>query len=378
VAATEAAGETEVSSSRLRSHHGPSGADVLPPLAGRLGGVDVARAVAILGMFAVHVGPLDDTTVAGRLYALPHGRASLLFVLVAGVGVSLLARSRSNSVTGARRTLLWRAAVLLPAGLLLQLLDHGVNVILQGYAALFLLAVVVLTIRDRWLLLGAGLFATVGPLVFLLGRMGDPARFAREEVVWGDSASKVVDGLVLSGPYPIVTWAAPLLLGLWLGRRDLRDVRVRRWLVLGGGGVFGASLAISMVGQRLVGATDAPAWVDLLSAAPHSQMPLWLLGGVGAACAVVGTTLWLADRYRSAMRPLVALGQFAFTAYVAHLLALAAWGEALRGHGILGSVVVVVVGAGVLAGLALLWRSVVPRGPLEALLRPPARVRDAR
>lgn len=376
MAATEAAQTTGTDPRRAaapRRHDG----HVLPPLTGRLAGVDVARAVAIVGMFAVHVGPLGDTSVAGRLYALPHGRASLLFVLVAGIGVTLLARSRSTSTSGARRTLLWRAAVLLPVGLLLQLLDHGVNVILQGYAALFLLAVVMLTVRDRWLLVGAGLFATLGPLVFLLGRMGDPARFAREEVVWGDSASKVVDGLVLSGPYPVVTWAAPLLLGMWLGRRDLTDTRLRRRLVLLGGGVFLAALTVSLVGQRLLGTADAPSWLDLLSAAPHSQMPLWLVGGVGAGCAVVGATLWVADHARHLVRPLVALGQLAFTAYVAHLLALAAWGDALRGNGILGSALVMLLGTGLLAGLAGLWRAVAPRGPLEALLRPPARLRDA-
>ena len=53
----------------------------------RLRGVDAARAVAVLGMVMVHFGPTPaPDTALGALYELPHGRASVLFVLLAGVG----------------------------------------------------------------------------------------------------------------------------------------------------------------------------------------------------------------------------------------------------------------------------------------------------
>jgi hypothetical protein len=67
-------------------------------LPGRLGGVDAARAVAVLGMVIIHFGPnpIPDTFF-GNLYEVPHGRASVLFVLLA-----------------ATTCVLWRAA--LPRG----------------------------------------------------------------------------------------------------------------------------------------------------------------------------------------------------------------------------------------------------------------------
>ena len=53
-----------------------------PPTEGlirtRIRGVDAARAAAIIGMFMVHVGPTDGEDVAGRLYALSHGRAGVV------------------------------------------------------------------------------------------------------------------------------------------------------------------------------------------------------------------------------------------------------------------------------------------------------------
>jgi len=58
----------------------PENVAVLP---GRLGVVDAARAVAVLGMVIIHFGPNPvPDTVFGNLYEVPHGRASVLFVLL--------------------------------------------------------------------------------------------------------------------------------------------------------------------------------------------------------------------------------------------------------------------------------------------------------
>ncbi len=71
----------------------------------RLHGVDAARAIAVLGMVMVHVGPTSaPDTALGNLYGVSHGRASVLFVLLAGVGVAhsrrRLSRGRPSLVRG--------------------------------------------------------------------------------------------------------------------------------------------------------------------------------------------------------------------------------------------------------------------------------------
>jgi hypothetical protein len=63
-----------------------------------------------------------------------------------------------------------------------------------------------------------------------------------------------------------------------------------------------------------------PRFADLLTDEPHSQMPLWLLGSIGSACAVLGGMLLLADRLPRATWPLAVTGQLALTVfYVGHL-----------------------------------------------------------
>src|ERR671913_1219161 len=142
----------------------------------RLRGVDTARAVAIFGMVMVHFRPFPaPDTALGNLYGLSHGRASVLFALLAGVGVALLTGGRSSERTSlARGRLVLRGALLLPLGLWLQDFEHGALVILQYYGIYFVFVAFVLTLPDRWLLAGGAAVLGAGPLLYLSGPMVGP------------------------------------------------------------------------------------------------------------------------------------------------------------------------------------------------------------
>lgn len=215
----------------------------------RLRGVDAARAVAVLGMVTVHFGPTPaPDTALGAFYELPHGRASVLFVLLAGVGVALLAGGSGEAVPGrrtdARGRLLLRAVLLLSLGLWLQGLDHRVLVILQFYAVYFLFAALVLALPDLLLLSGAAVAIVGGAMAYLLVGMAAPGWFDPYPARMGDPPGEVLRELMLSGAYPLAIWSAPLLVGMWIGRRDLASARTAGWL-LGGG------IAISVAASLL-------------------------------------------------------------------------------------------------------------------------------
>lgn len=350
----------------------PGGAVVPPSPVGRIRGIDLARALAILGMLAVHVGPTDAEGIAGSVYTLSHGRAAILFGLVAGVGVSLLAAGRAVSLLQARLKLLWRAVVLLPLGLWLQTLDHNVFVILQDYALLFVVGVAVVGLGDRWLVALSALSATVGSLGYLWGRIAAPEAFERRPVAWGEPALELLHRLVLSGPYPLITWLAPFLVGIWLGRRDLRSPRCWwRLVVVGSALAIGARAGAVVLQARLGAPGESVGWDHALLDEPHSQMPLWVLGTTGSALLVLGASLVIADRARRATWPLVATGQLAFTVYVGHLVALHLEYELLTADAVGAAAGLVLAFTVAAATLATAWRAVLPRGPLEVLLQLP-------
>lgn len=342
-----------------------------PATGRRIPGIDLARALAILGMLAVHVGPTDAEGVAGTLYGLTHGRAAILFGLLAGVGVSLLAASRTTSTGEARLKLVWRAAVLLSLGLWLQPLDHGVFVILQDYALLFLLATLVLGVPDRLLLASAGAVTAAGSVGYLWGLIHAPEDFERLAAEWGDPLGEIVHRLILSGPYPLITWAGPFLFGMWLGRRDLRPFAVRFRLVAGGATAAVGAWAVSRVLVARWDEPGGPGWDRLIIDDPHSQMPLWLLGSTGSAVLVVGASLIVADRATRATWPLVAAGQLAFTVYVGHLLLLHRQRDLMTSDEVGGATLIVLGFAVAAMALATAWRAVLSRGPLELLLHLP-------
>lgn len=113
----------------------------------RIAGVDAARGLALLGMIAVHIMPLavlsssavPSATWAGSLFA---GRASALFVLLAGVGLALLSGGSGSiaapKLAGVRRQVVIRAVLICGFGLGLGMLDTNVAVILVHYAIMFL------------------------------------------------------------------------------------------------------------------------------------------------------------------------------------------------------------------------------------------------
>lgn len=342
---------------------------------GRIRGIDAARALAILGMVMVHFGPTEsDGGVASRLYGVTHGRASILFVVLAGLGVSLLAGDRSpGRLSSAATKLAFRAALLLPLGLALQELDTNVLVILQYYALYFLVAAAVVPLGDRMVLALSGVLVVAGPVAYIGLGLAQPGWFAAGgPAAWTDEPTQILRDLLLTGSYPLATWSGPVVFGVWLGRRDLRSTTTRVRLLLGG--CAGAGLAYGLawaLTERYGNPTAQLSWTQLVVAEAHSQMPLWLAGAMGTATAVLGASLLLASRLPRLSWPLVATGQLALTVYVGHLLVLAAWPELLQRDTVGGAARTVAVFTLVTAALCTAWRALASRGPLEAALRLP-------
>jgi uncharacterized membrane protein YeiB len=351
-----------------------AGAGQPAPGTGRVVGLDAARALAIIGMIAVNVGPRGEVGLLGTLYDAPLGRSSVLFMLLAGVGMSILTRSARGPGGGPLPwpAVVWRAALLLVGGLALQMAGHEASVILPLYGLLFIVCLPLLKAPTWLLTVLAATFVLVGPLIWLAVRHGTDA-FTIKEPTLVDHPLEILDDILFSGSYPAVVWIAPFLLGMVLGRLDLRNSRLQRRLLAAGAA---AAVGAYVFSRLLVLAVGEPGrtvgWDRLVSVTAHSQMPLWLISSTGAAMFLLGGCL-LAGRHLSHWAPaLVAMGRLSLTVYVGHLLALAAFvrpgPDSLAG----GYVVTVLLCVASLV-FAWLWTRRFRTGPLEALMRLPGR-----
>lgn len=323
----------------------------------RITGVDVARGLAVLGMLTAHVGPGGpDSPWPWSLTQVADGRSAALFVLLSGISVALLSGG-STPVTGTRRVqartkLLVRAFAVLGIGVVVTLLGTPVAVILPTYAVLFACATPLLGAAPRTLLTAAVVVAAVGPLLqHTVGHVLD--RLPGRE--WTT---------LLTGPYyPAVTWFAYVLVGLAVGRTDLRDARVRLRLLGAGAALAVAGLGAGALLTRVV--EPGSALAKLVTTEPHSSSPLEVVANTGVGLAVLALCLLLADAAPRLVSPVAATGALALTAYTGQLVVIAALGPDVVWEPDAGTWVTFLV---VTVGACWLWRTAFGRGPLERAL----------
>ena len=319
-------------------------------------------------MIIVNVGPVGSQSLLQRLYLLPYGRASVLFVVVAGIGMGYLLNRRPERERWS--TVTWRAALLFAGGAALQELTDQVNVILPTYAVLFLLAPLFWRLPGR-ALLGAGVvLSLIGPAVIVAHEVIWPGPHLVDPVTLGTPPWEAVYSLLLTGRYPLMSWTVPFIAGLCVARLDLTDTVVLRRLAAAGAAVAAGALAISQVAYALIGAdADRGPW-RLLTGAAHGQMPLWLASSIGGAVAVVAAcSLILRRSDRSPVLGwLIRCGRLSLTLYVLHFVVLALI-KPERGFSFEQGVLVSSVLVAVVIMAAVLWERTGRPGPFERLLR---------
>jgi hypothetical protein len=356
----------------------------------RLVGLDVARALALLGMVATHllleIGPEGEQTWP---HDLAGGRASALFAVLAGVTLALLT-GRRTPLRGSDRWraslgVVGRAVVIGLVGFWLGGFETGLAIILGYYALLFVLGLAFVGLRASALAAITAVWVVVVPVASHLLRPHLPER-GFESPAFDQLAHpwQLLSELLLTGYYPVLPWLAYLLAGLALGRSDLtRRPLQAAWLAGGTLLALGAAaLSRTLVATRFSeaeraeaalgypGTTPTDGWDRLLLDAPHSATPFDLAVTIGSAVAVIGGCLLVVGLLPAFGQRVVSVvfgaGTMTLTLYTFHALLRAdVWPagspDAFRNH----VLTLALVGA-FFAGFR--WR-----GPLELVAGLPAR-----
>jgi hypothetical protein len=298
---------------------------------------------------------------------------------------------RGRRLAAAAAGTLARGGVLLLVGLELGGLGSGVAVILVFYALLFVVAVPFLGLTARILLPLAAAWAVLAPMLSQAVRHFMPTQsFASPAPPALANPVDLLREVAVTGYYPVLTWTAYLLAGLGIGRLALGNVRVQRaillagavlaatawlaswWLLHPGGGLqvleaagaAGTPLADrdveTTVTTSFYGTTPTSTWWWLAVVAPHSGSPFDLLHTIGTSAVVLGAMLLLARVAAPVLLPFAAIGSMTLTLYTLHVLLLATVLPRTVLDAFLWHVLIAVA-------VAVPWRGLVGRGPLEAV-----------
>lgn len=345
--------------------------------AGRLAALDAARGLAVIGMYLQHFA-LNE-----RNASLVSGNTTLLFVLCGGISYSIMARRMMDQ--GAepaefRARMLARAVFIDVIGYLLILLNTPYGVILPAYAAMFVLALVLVRRSTRALAATAAALLVASPPLMLLGG----------SLLSGAHLLKDIAG----GPMSGLALAPAFVAGMAIGRLDL--TRKRTALALAGGGAIMLAVGKALSAYVLPGVSrsfeewlvsvqggevvppdpyaiwplnaDPPLWHMLLWTAPHSASTFQTLTGLGIAFLALGLACLVPKKTSAVLMPFAAVGRVALTMYAAQFFVI--WGLELAGIGYgLGGLPFgdLLVAASTVAAGWLLAR--LPNGPFEAAMR---------
>lgn len=333
----------------------------------RLIGLDVARAVAVLGMIVVNfrgkVKP-EVETLSNLVWILDRmeGKWAAVFVVLAGVGIGLQANKATSPLakTRLRRSLLTRAAILLAIGVLHQ---HWWTWDILAFYGVYIAASVLFLWAPSPVLWGS-------IVAMVLGSGWQWMNLQRPDLdFW--TLRGAVGKLLFWGNHPTVPWFSLILFGLWMSRQDLRDPRVRRWLFIVAAVVLIVFESINLhVRAAGTGLADPPI-LDMFRTWPRPTRPGFVFSGIAFATIAIVSAIEFTET-RTLARPVVALqasGQLALTLYILHVPAvLVPLAHGWMPETLLGVLAYATAFYGACIGGALWWRRRYPKGPLEGLL----------
>jgi uncharacterized protein len=347
-------------------------------------GPDVVRSVALLGVIVMNYhgymilrgAPRRDGW-ASELFDPWSGplstRFAATFVLVAGVGVTLMTASSmgdSERVRAMRWRLASRGMALYAFGLAFDFIWPGT--ILPFYGAMFLCAALLFTLRSRWIVAVGAAAALAGWVLrwWRLERTLDGA-----DPVWlTNPGPRSVRGLIfdvtVNGTHPLLPWLAFFCAGIVVGR----ILATGRWRIV----VVGAGMALLSVTllsrELLLGDAPSSTTVVLLSLDPFERGGFYVASALATSLIAFGLIASAAERWSStsSVELLRRAGQLSLTVYVLHALVFnllvdhTGWIEP-RGLSTALVFAVAVWLAGTAAAIA--WQTRYGRGPLEHVYR---------
>jgi uncharacterized membrane protein YeiB len=290
----------------------------------RIIGFDLARAFAIFGMFIVNFnfcfGSFQDKTKLGQFLNLFTGNSTSIFIICAGMGVSLMTNRcteySQEQKDNFKSIILKRSWFLLALGLLLY--NWWPADILHFYGGYLHIAAFILFVPQRYYLIG-GISAIVVFHILLF--------FIPIFTSWNLNTFRYADfwsikgflrNTFYNGWNSIFPWIAYFLLGMWLGRINWQEPKIRSKIFIIGLVLF--TLFEGLRKYSLHKQFDR----NILDYINYDYFPPYLpfmIITASFALMVITICIWLGDKFSQSalVKYLSNTGKMTLTNYVQHL-----------------------------------------------------------
>ena len=290
----------------------------------RVIGFDLARAYAIFGMFIVNFnfcfGTLNaPTEPIGHFLNIFTGNSTAIFIICAGMGVSLMTNRASYSPeerAALKTKILRRSWFLFALGLLLY--NWWPGDILHFYGGYMHVAAFLLFVPKRFYLWGSLVAIAVFHVLLLLIPIATSWDFATFKYLDFWTPLGFLRNTLYNGWNSMFPWLAYFLVGMWLGRLNWQQKLAKQRVFLVGLVVF-----VLIQGLRLLVRQHifSPFWSNYIMAEYFPPYLPFVLVTMAFALLVIPVCLYIGERYPT-NRLILALqktGQLTLSNYVIHI-----------------------------------------------------------
>jgi uncharacterized protein len=351
----------------------------------RILGYDFARGLAIIGMIFVNFKTVMVAETDAYLYqlvSLLSGKAAALFVVLAGVGMTLMYRKAKakNDVGEIRKVkiiLLKRAAFLFVVGLSYYAIWPAD--ILHYYGLYITIGVLFLSVSRKWLL-------TISFLLIIAYSVS--MLFFNYDAGWDWNTLEYADfftvngffrNFFLNGFHPVFPWIAFLLTGICIGRINFNNVKIRKRVTLFSLTIFVVfkSISIFLISTlSQLSPTEASDIAYLLGTTPMPPSFFYMITASSLAVFIISISIYISSKLSHTLfiKQMVSTGQLSLSNYFLHviigMLAIKLFFRKLEfAFSIEFTLVYAIVFSVVIIFFSHIWRMKFKKGPLEYIMR---------
>jgi uncharacterized membrane protein YeiB len=351
----------------------------------RIIGLDVARALAVIGMIIVNfkvVLGAEGLSWVKSFANVFDGKAAATFVVLAGVGLALM----TNSAIKNKNKLKLKIARIRIAKRALFLFVIGISYItiwpadiLHFYGIYMVIILMVLPFKERTILILAGAIIFFYPMLLIFWNYETGWDFISLNYQDFWTFKGFIRNLFFNGFHPVMPWTAFMLLGYWFGKQDLHNDKFIKKTFLVSTLLFISIQILSYLSISILADGNQEAALELteiLGTNPMPPLPFYMFNGISIAFVTISGCILLAKRFEASIiiGALHKTGQLALTFYVAHVIIGMGIIELVAPEKIGNFTITFSLTYALLFSLACIvfavfWRKHKKHGPLEWILR---------
>lgn len=356
-----------------------------PSVKKRIIGIDVARAIAVIGMIVVNFKVVfgeNGLNWVKSFASVFDGKAAATFVVLAGIGLALMTNSAiKNNDKGklkiTRNRILKRALFLFIIGI--SYITIWPADILHFYGIYMAIIILLLTSKEKIIVISAISLIIVFPILMTFCNYETGWNFDTLEYQGFWTINGFMRNLFFNGFHPVVPWTSFMLFGYWFGKQDLHNdkfIKTTFWISII---IFSSIQILSYLSISILSEGNqesAKELTEILGTNPMPPLPIYMFNGISIAFAIITACIIIAKRFESniIIDALNKTGQLALTFYVAHVIIGMGLIETIDpnkmgNYSIEFSVIYALAFSLICIIFAVIWRKYKKSGPLEWLMR---------